>query len=255
MLSILAPGRVEMALAIGYRRREYAALGAPFGKRGRRFDEFLEIVTRLLAGEIVDFAGEHYRVAGAKLAPPPQGSLPLYIGGFAEKALERVARFGDGYFGSEEVSATLSAKWREAGRDPAALTIRIPDMFTCVADDPDAAMDELAPYYHHVNAQLRCLGGRGQRARHGLLAEQGGWTSRRSRPRASSRVWTPEQAIARLAALRTRAAGRALHVHAAPGLARRPLPALCASACRQGASRVRLSGPARAARRADARDP
>ena len=146
----MSGGRFETALAIGYRRREYEALGAPFGKRGKRFDEFLAIVTRLLAGETVDFAGEHYRVSGAKLAPPPPRKLPLYIGGFAEKALERAVRFGDGYFGDTHSCERVSAMLTERGADPAALPARVPDLYTVIAEDADAALEELAPYYHHV---------------------------------------------------------------------------------------------------------
>src|SRR5438094_6910064 len=53
VLDILAGGRLELGLAIGYRKREYAAFGVDFTKRGRLFDEWLEIVTRLWGGETV----------------------------------------------------------------------------------------------------------------------------------------------------------------------------------------------------------
>jgi alkanesulfonate monooxygenase SsuD/methylene tetrahydromethanopterin reductase-like flavin-dependent oxidoreductase (luciferase family) len=152
VLDILSGGRIEMALAIGYRRREYAALGAPFGKRGKRFDEFLQVVTRLLAGETVDFAGEHYQIAGAKLSPPVAHKVTLQIGGFADKALDRAIRHGDGYFGDVESSRKLGAAMTARGLDPAALPVRIPDLYTAIAEDPEAAIEELAPFYHHVAA-------------------------------------------------------------------------------------------------------
>jgi alkanesulfonate monooxygenase SsuD/methylene tetrahydromethanopterin reductase-like flavin-dependent oxidoreductase (luciferase family) len=152
VLDILSGGRMEMALAIGYRKRETEAYGVPFGKRGAMFDEFLEIVRRLWAGETVTFEGQHYRVTNAKLMPPsPRGQMPLYIGGFAEKALERVARYADGYFGNEEVCGLYSDKLRNEGKDPAAAKIRIQGLFTMVAEDPGAAMEEVAPYFAHVN--------------------------------------------------------------------------------------------------------
>src|SRR3546814_9253395 len=47
VLDHLSNGRLEMAIAIGYRRREAEAYGVDFSKRGSRTDEFLEIVTRL----------------------------------------------------------------------------------------------------------------------------------------------------------------------------------------------------------------
>ena len=152
VLDILSNGRLDVALAIGYRKREYAALGVPFGTRGKRFDEFLQIVRALWAGETVSFAGEHYRVEGARIMPPaPQRTIPLYVGGFADKALDRVARHADGYYGNEEVYDRYAAKLPAYGKDPANGRIRIPDLFLTVARDPDDAFDELAPFYLHVN--------------------------------------------------------------------------------------------------------
>ena len=148
VLDILSGGRVEMALAIGYRRREYDAFGLPFGQRGARFDEFLEIVRRLWAGETVDHAGTHFQIRGARLTPPaPRGRIPLFIGGFAEKALERVARHSDGYFGNEAFAAPYAAKLAAVGKDPATMRIRLQYLTTVIAEDPAAAMEELAPYY------------------------------------------------------------------------------------------------------------
>jgi alkanesulfonate monooxygenase SsuD/methylene tetrahydromethanopterin reductase-like flavin-dependent oxidoreductase (luciferase family) len=152
VLDILSGGRMEMAVAIGYRRKEAMAYGIDFTKRGQMFDEFLAIVRRLWAGETVSFSGQYYQADGARIVPPPpRGHIPLYMGGFADKALARVARYADGYFGNEEVCGLYADKLREQGKDPAAARIRIQGLFTAVAEDPKAAMDELAPYYLHVN--------------------------------------------------------------------------------------------------------
>lgn len=152
VLDIIARGRLEMGLAIGYRKRETAAFGVDFTKRGRMFDEWLEIVTRLWAGERVDFDGAWYKLQGAQLSPPaPRGRIPLYIGGFAPKAVERVARYGDGYIGDAGVFDGYAAKLAEQGRDPASAKVRVTGLMTVVATDPKAACDELAPYFHHVN--------------------------------------------------------------------------------------------------------
>jgi alkanesulfonate monooxygenase SsuD/methylene tetrahydromethanopterin reductase-like flavin-dependent oxidoreductase (luciferase family) len=152
VLDIIANGRLEMAVAIGYRRRETAGYGVDFTKRGAMLDEFLEIVRRLWAGETVNFAGKHYSVNDAHIVPPPpRGHIPLYMGGFAEKALARVAKYGDGYFGNEEFCALYADKLRDEGKDPTQARIRIQGLFLVVAEDTHAAMEELAPYYHHVN--------------------------------------------------------------------------------------------------------
>jgi len=152
VLDILSGGRIEMALAIGYRRSEYESYGLDFTRRGSRFDEFLQIVKALWAGETVDFAGQHFTLKGAKLCPPAlRGRVPLHIGGFADKAMARVAKYADGYFGNEEVCGLYIDKLKALGRNPAEARILIQLLFTVVASDPAAALEELAPYYHYVN--------------------------------------------------------------------------------------------------------
>lgn len=152
VLDIISGGRLEVGLAIGYRRREADAFGVDFTKRGKLFDEWLEIVTRLWMGEQVDFAGQFFALKGAKLMPPaPRGRMPLYIGSFTEKAMERVARYGDGFIGSGDLCDLYVDKLRQQGRDLAEARIRTTELFFVVAHDPERAMAELAPYFHHVN--------------------------------------------------------------------------------------------------------
>ena len=152
VLDILSGGRVEMGLAIGYRRRETAAFGVDFSRRGRIFDEWLRVVTDLWAGETVDFEGQHFQLKGARVMPPPlRGRIPLYIGGFADKSVERVIRYGDGYIGNDDTCVAYVDRLRELGRDPADARVRITGLMTVVAHDPEKALEELAPYFHHVN--------------------------------------------------------------------------------------------------------
>jgi len=152
VLDILSGGRLEMALGIGYRKREYDGFGVDFRRRGARFDEFLQIVRPLWAGEEVSFAGDHFTIDRARITPcSPRGQIPLYLGGFSDKALERAAREGDGYLGTAEECGRYLEKVRLAGKDPLAASVRMPGLFFLVAEDPAQAMEELAPYYHYVN--------------------------------------------------------------------------------------------------------
>jgi alkanesulfonate monooxygenase SsuD/methylene tetrahydromethanopterin reductase-like flavin-dependent oxidoreductase (luciferase family) len=152
VLDAISNGRLEMAVAVGYRRREADGYGVDFSTRGRRTDEFLEIVTRLWAGETVSYEGKHFVLKNASIVPTPiRGRIPLYMGGFTDKALERTAKYGDGYFGNMDVVDLYHEKMRAAGKDPASSRIRIQGLFTVVAHDPEKAMQELAPYFHHVN--------------------------------------------------------------------------------------------------------
>jgi alkanesulfonate monooxygenase SsuD/methylene tetrahydromethanopterin reductase-like flavin-dependent oxidoreductase (luciferase family) len=152
LLDILSNGRLEMAVAVGYRRREADAFGVDFSTRGHRMDEFLQIVRRLWAGETFSYQGKHFTLERASIMPRPlRGSLPIYVGGFADKALERAAKYGDGYFGNEEVCEKYLEKLRLFGKDPASARIRLQGLFVLVARDPEKAMHELAPYFHYVN--------------------------------------------------------------------------------------------------------
>jgi alkanesulfonate monooxygenase SsuD/methylene tetrahydromethanopterin reductase-like flavin-dependent oxidoreductase (luciferase family) len=152
VLDVLSNGRLEMAVAIGYRRREAEGYGVDFSSRGRRTDEFLEIVTKLWAGETVSYRGKHYTVQNASIVPAAvHGRIPLYLGGFSDRALERTAKYGDGYFGNLDMVDQYLEKVRACGKDPARAAIRIQGLFVVVAQDPERAMHELAPYFHHVN--------------------------------------------------------------------------------------------------------
>ena len=128
VLDCIAGGRLEITLAIGYRRRETQAYGVDFARRGAMFDEFLEIVTRLWAGETVTFAGKFYQIQDAFLSPPPpRGRIPLLVGGFVPKAMERVAKWADGYFGNIEAAPLYLDKLKAAGKDVAKPTCACPN--------------------------------------------------------------------------------------------------------------------------------
>ncbi|WP_192722525.1 LLM class flavin-dependent oxidoreductase [Mycobacterium sp. OAS707] len=152
VLDILSNGRLDVSVAVGYRRREAEGYGIDFTTRGSRTNEFLEILLRLWRGESVTVNGKHFQLRDAKIMPvPPNGRIPLYLGGFNEKAIDRTAKFGDGYFGNMEFVELYNEKLRTHGKDPAAGRIRIQGLFVVVANDPEQAAEELAPFYLHVN--------------------------------------------------------------------------------------------------------
>ena len=75
-------------------------------------DEFLQVYTRLLAGETFDFAGEHVRVEGAKiLFPPVQRPHPaLYFGGSSPAGQDVAAKVVQKYLTWGEPPASVAAK-------------------------------------------------------------------------------------------------------------------------------------------------
>ncbi|MEJ4044272.1 FMNH2-dependent alkanesulfonate monooxygenase [Erwinia sp. SLM-02] len=61
--------------------------------------EFLDVYTRLLKGEKVDYHGEHIRVEGAEILFPPvqENGPPLYFGGSSDEAIDVAANQVDTY--------------------------------------------------------------------------------------------------------------------------------------------------------------
>jgi alkanesulfonate monooxygenase SsuD/methylene tetrahydromethanopterin reductase-like flavin-dependent oxidoreductase (luciferase family) len=145
-LQRLSDGRLVLGVAPGGRPDDYEAGGVPFENRGRRFDEMLDDMKRIWAGEERGIAGG----VGPDVSDhPPQ----LIIGGQIDAAFRRAARYADGYIAGggqpEYVPPSiekLEAAWREAGRDgePRKLALA----YFSLDDDPESqARKTIGDYY------------------------------------------------------------------------------------------------------------
>ncbi len=74
--------------------------------------EFLEVYSRLLAGDKVDFHGEHIHVEGAEILFPPvqENGPPLYFGGSSDEAIDVAANQVDTYLTWGEPVAQVAEK-------------------------------------------------------------------------------------------------------------------------------------------------
>ena len=124
-IDVLSEGRLLPAFGVGSSRsRDYAATGTPTRGRGQRSAEGLEILSRLWRQDSVTFAGKHFQLSEASIAPKPvQRPLPLWVGGSAPQAIERTARWGTGWQAGiespaevEPVIAAIKARAAELGR-------------------------------------------------------------------------------------------------------------------------------------------
>ncbi len=97
-LSEMAAGRIVFGVGVGGEdRHEMEVCGIDPRTRGRCTDESLEIVRALLTGESLDFEGEFYQLDKALIVPAPDPAIPITVGGRSKAALDRTARFGDGW--------------------------------------------------------------------------------------------------------------------------------------------------------------
>lgn len=97
----LAPGRLILGVGIGGEdRHEIEVCGVDPRTRGRRCDEALTLLRRLLAGEEVDHEGEFFSVEACRVLPAPDPPVPLLVGGRSDAAVRRAGRHGDGWLGT-----------------------------------------------------------------------------------------------------------------------------------------------------------
>ena len=111
-LDVLSQGRLVLGIGIGWSAEEFAALGVPFAGRGARTREYVEAMRSLWRDDPSSYAGEHVRFERVRCFPKPvRRSVPVVLGGNGERALDRVARYGDGWYGFnltlDEVPARL----------------------------------------------------------------------------------------------------------------------------------------------------
>ena len=122
----LSNGRLLMAMATGWYKREFDAVGVPFDQRGKIMDENLEIMRRLWSEDLVSGEWTNHKIpAGVMFPKPVQKPCPILIGGYADRVLKRAAVEGDGwltYFYKPESFVESWTKVRafaeEAGKDP-----------------------------------------------------------------------------------------------------------------------------------------
>lgn len=117
-LDALSNGRLTLGFGIGGREDDYRAASVSFHSRGKRFEQQLELLTRLWSGQPVD---EQTGPIGP--APVQPGGPEVLIGAFAPAAIGRLARWGDGYLAGggdlqmiHECFRLAEKSWKQGGR-------------------------------------------------------------------------------------------------------------------------------------------
>ncbi|MEW5353951.1 LLM class flavin-dependent oxidoreductase [Streptomyces sp. 16-176A] len=117
-LDRMTGGRLTLGLGVGGRDDDHRAAGVDKRTRGRRLDEQMAVLRRLWSGEPY---GDDVGPIGP--APARPGGPEVLFGGFKPAAIERVARWGDGFLAAAPPSfagglfETARGFWKEYGRD------------------------------------------------------------------------------------------------------------------------------------------
>ena len=153
----LSNGRLILGLGAGWQEREHQNFGwdlLPLPERFQRFEEGLQVITRLLQSDKdIDFQGRYYQLHQAILLPRPQrpGGPPILIGGNGPtRTLPLVARYANEwnavYIPADEfnrLNQILDNLLRACGRTPG--SVRRSLMTGCVfGRTPDEVDDKVA---------------------------------------------------------------------------------------------------------------
>jgi probable F420-dependent oxidoreductase len=108
----LSGGRISCGVGAGWLESEWRAAGYDPSTRGARLDEAIEVARRLWTEEVVSHDGRFWQWDPLMFEPkPPQGALPILVGGESAPALRRAARLGDGWMSMPHASlATVVPK-------------------------------------------------------------------------------------------------------------------------------------------------
>jgi alkanesulfonate monooxygenase SsuD/methylene tetrahydromethanopterin reductase-like flavin-dependent oxidoreductase (luciferase family) len=130
-LAAIAQGPFIMQCGLGWGEARFAAMGASIRTRPSAFEEALDIVRRLLAGETVS-SSRRFRVAEASLALQPTEPVEVWIGASEPPAIDRAARLAEGWIASPGLTRAEARSqadfYRERcaayGRQPTAVALR-----------------------------------------------------------------------------------------------------------------------------------
>jgi len=131
----LSGGRLQLGLGAGWNPREHEMFGLPLlaiPERMRRFEEGLEVISRLLKSDKpFSYSEKFYKLKEAILLPRPQrpGGPPIIVGGNGRKrTLQLAAKFADEWNGTSQTPARFRERMqrldeylKQEGRKPSDL--------------------------------------------------------------------------------------------------------------------------------------
>ena len=136
----LSGGRLLLGLGLGYAEHEYRAFGVDRAGRGAVLADLVAFLRTAWRGAEFDWDGPCLRGTGLRVTPVPiQHPVPIWLGGYADAAVRRAARIGDGYLLGRADDHIVAAghELLAAQRDPAdaGFTFGL-NVLTAFGDDP-----------------------------------------------------------------------------------------------------------------------
>ena len=159
-LQRLSEGRFILGMALGAREPDFQAAGVSMKTRGRRFEETIAIVRQAAAGQPIAHQGSVFQIEVGPVALPGTPVPPVWLGGFAEAAVRRAVRLGDGFlvggrgpaYGREAVPLVRKLA-AEAGRDVKSFSIAAL-CYGCFGSSAERAVQTMSDYIQGYYGRL-----------------------------------------------------------------------------------------------------
>ncbi len=153
VLDLVSGGRFNFIAGLGYRPIEYHAVDKGWDDRGARMDATLDTLLKAWSGEPFEYKGEIIQVTPVPVSQPHP---PMFIGGMSKVAARRAAKFGLPLFPPmkmPELEAFYHEECRRRGTKGFVLGFGSDsdqaNSMIFIDPDPEAAWQELAPYFLH----------------------------------------------------------------------------------------------------------
>ena len=133
-LDLFSGGRFLFGIGAGWLREETEIMGGDFDHRWTQTRESVLAMKELWTKPEAEFHGRYYNFPPVRSYPKPKQKPhpPVILGGGAQRVLERVVAWGDGWLPNRitpdqlrDSRATLDRLAKDAGRDPNAITISV----------------------------------------------------------------------------------------------------------------------------------
>jgi probable F420-dependent oxidoreductase len=133
-LDVFSGGRFLFGVGAGWLREETQIMGGDFDHRWSQVRESILAMKELWTKTEAEFHGKYYDFPPVRSYPKPaqKPHPPVILGGHAKTVLERVVAWGDGWLPNRttpeqlrESRLTLDRLAKDAGRDPASITISV----------------------------------------------------------------------------------------------------------------------------------
>ncbi|MDH4145095.1 MAG: LLM class F420-dependent oxidoreductase [Acidimicrobiia bacterium] len=147
-------GRFDFGIGVGWQREEFEALQVPWEARGRRNDEYIELMRRLWCDSESSHRGEFWTLEPSRAFPKPvqQPHPPIHVGGESDAAMRRVVRLGADWMPFNVTPETLAAKRARLAELLEGSGRAVEDVYVTASASRDAARGEFAAAFAEAGA-------------------------------------------------------------------------------------------------------